>query len=790
MNQKKNYKITWFGILFIWCLVGAAQTKIKGRVIEQTTSQPLAYATVMIADNETDNPISGTTTTETGDFVLETEATNFYIKVSFIGFVTKSFREFQINNNTINLGTITLAEDAAQLDEVVVQAEVSRTEFKLDKRVFNVGKDIASTGASALEVLNNVPSVNVNIEGVISLRGNSGVQVLINGKPSILTDDGGALGSITADMIESIEVITNPSAKYDAEGTSGIINIIIKKEERKGLNGSVSLNTGVPDNHSVGVSLNRRSEKFNLFTQLGLGRRSYPRDSENINIDIENDTTLYNTGTDYRNEKFYNITLGTDYYLNPNNVITLSGNFAYEVEDQPSNFNFQLYDENNVLVSEWNRSETTEATNPKWQYELVYKKDFDDHDDHDLLFSATGRSFAKDLSSLFDDVSVSGENRDGSQRTRTDFAEDNFTFKLDYMKPFSEQWSVETGAQYVMTDVNNDYEVENWINGEFVTDTGLTNIFNYDQKVFGAYFSAAYEGEKWGVKGGLRLEQTDLKTLLENTDERNDQNYTNLFPSVHTSYKFSEVLSLQAGYSKRIYRPRLWDLNPFFNIRNSFSIRQGNPELIPEFTDSYELTTILDVGETSLNFGVYHRYTTDMIERITTAENNVNTTRPENIGTNSTLGIEFNTKYSPVNWLTFNVDFNYNSFNREGTFESQVFDFKGDQWSSKLMAKFKLPASIDFEATGNYQSEYKTVQGNNSDIAFLDIGLRKKIFDGKGVFSFGVRDVFATRYFESFTTQSSFTNFSKSTRGRFVSLGFSYGFGKGEAMEYSGGRRH
>ena len=247
------------------------------------------------------------------------------------------------------------------------------------------------------------------------------------------------------------------------------------------------------------------------------------------------------------------------------------------------------------------------------------------------------------------------------------------------MKPFSEQWSVETGAQYVMTDVNNDYEVENWINGEFVTDTGLTNIFNYDQKVFGAYFSAAYEGEKWGVKGGLRLEQTDLKTLLENTDERNDQNYTNLFPSVHTSYKFSEVLSLQAGYSKRIYRPRLWDLNPFFNIRNSFSIRQGNPELIPEFTDSYELTTILDVGETSLNFGVYHRYTTDMIERITTAENNVNTTRPENIGTNSTLGIEFNTKYSPVNWLTFNVDFNYNSFNREGTFESQVFDFKGDQ---------------------------------------------------------------------------------------------------------------
>lgn len=790
MILKHTHTLIFLSIVFLSGLVSTAQTiKVQGTVLDQNTKQPLVYATVMSVEKDTDKPISGTTTSDEGSFLLETDTNNVYIKVSFIGFVTKTIKEFQVNNGRVDLGTILLLEDAQQLDQVLVQAEVSRTQFKLDKRVFNVGKDIASIGASALEVLNNVPSVSVNIEGVISLRGNSGVQVLINGKPSILTEDGGALGSITADMIESIEVITNPSAKYNAEGTSGIINIIIKKEERKGLNGSVSLNTGVPDNHSVGVSLNRRSEKFNLFTQLGLGRRSYPRDDYNINTDLINNTTLYNVGTDYRNEKFYNITLGTDYYLNPNNVITLSGNFAYEVEDQPSSYNFELYDETEALVSEWKRSEDTEATNPKWQYELVYKKDFEDHDDHDLLFSATGNSFGKDLTSLFKDETVSGENRDGSQRTRTHFKEDNFTFKLDYVKPFSEEWSMETGVQYVMNDVSNDYEVENLVNGNFETDSGLTNVFNYDNKVFGAYVSAAFEGEAWGLKGGLRLEQTDLNTLLENTNENNKQNYTNVFPSVHTSYKFSKVVSLQAGYSKRIYRPRLWDLNPFFNIRNSFNIRQGNPELMPEFTDSYELTTIFDIGKTSLNFGVYHRFTTDVIERITTAQDNVNTTRPENIGTNSTLGIEFNTKYVPIDWLTFNVDFNYNSFNREGVFESQIFDFKGDQWTSKLMAKLKLPASIDFEATGNYQSEYKTVQGSSADVAFLDLGLRKKILDGKGVFSFGVSDVFASRYFENFTTQNSFTNYSKSTRGRFVKLGFSYGFGKGEAMEYSGGRR-
>ncbi|MCH4553732.1 outer membrane beta-barrel family protein [Aestuariibaculum lutulentum] len=790
-----SFKTVSTYILFIFLLFqvvkgGSQNIEIKGVVIDEGSKQPLSYATIVVANRDTKQAITGAITTEDGSFSLKTKASKFYIEVSFIGFLSKTIEQFNLKNNTINLGTIGLQEDASPLDEVVVQAETSRTEFKLDRRVFNVGKDISSTGMSALEVLNNVPSVSVNIEGIISLRGSSGVQILINGKPSILTGEGGALGSITADMIESIEVITNPSAKYDAEGTSGIINIIIKKEERKGVNGSLSLNTGIPDNHSVGLSLNRRSEKFNLFTQLGIGRRSNPNEGENINTDLINKTNLMNSGKEYRNEKFYNIILGTDYYINPNNVVTLSGNFAYEVEDQPSNNLFKLFDETNALISEWNRTEETEATNPKWQYELQYKKDFEDHEDHDLLFSALGQSFAKDQSSLFNDVTVSGEDRDAVQRTRADFSDYTYTFKLDYTKPFSEQWRLETGAQYVINDVSNDYEVENFVGENFVTDEGLTNIFNYNQNVFGIYATGSFEGVKWGLKTGLRMEQTDLKTLLANTNEANNQNYLNLFPSLHTSYKISDMVSLQAGYSKRIYRPRLWDLNPFFNMRNSFSIRQGNPNLMPEFTDSYELTSIFDIGNTSLNFGVYHRYTTDVIERITTSEDNVNITRPENIGANSTYGIEFNTKYSPINWLTLNADFNYNTFKRDGSFEAQLFDFKGNQWTSKLMGKFKMPADIDFEATGNYLSKYKTVQSVVSDMLFLDLGLRKKIMKGRGVLNVGVRDVFASRIDERFTSQNSFLSYSKNARGRFVTFGFSYGFGKGEAMEYSGGRRH
>lgn len=780
-------------ILFFMIGLANAQQRLvifNGKVIDKSTKQAVAYATVMIADNLTKKAISGTTTLEDGSFSLETSAKDFYIEVSFIGFEKQIIRPQSLQGPRIDLGNIEIEEDAQKLEEVVVEGEVSKTVFKLDKRVFNVGKDLSTTGASALEVLNNVPSVNVDIEGQISLRGSQGVQVLINGKPSIIaSDESNALGTITADMIDRVEVITNPSAKYDAEGTSGIINIVIKKEERRGLNGSVSVNTGAPNNHSVGISLNKRTEKFNLFTQLGAGYRELPNDRESRNTDLVNNTTIQSTGEEFRNEAYYNFVLGTDYYLNPTSVLTLSGNFALEIEDQPSTTNFVSLTGDDIVTSEWERTEITEATNPKFQYELQYKKDFKGNEDHTLLFSTLGNFFGKDQSSEFNDVTISGANSDDMQLTRTDFKEAVFTFKLDYTKPFTDELTWETGAQYVLNDVSNDYEVQNLVNGTFEVDPGLTNIFEYDQKVLGVYTTGAYEGKKWGVKGGVRLEQTNLNTFLTNTGEDNSQDYSNLFPSMHTSYKFSEKISLQAGYSKRIYRPRLWDLNPFFNIRNNFSIRQGNPELMPEFTDSYEVTSIFFIGKTALNFGVYHRYTDDVIERVSTFENNVNTTRPENIGTNKTTGIEFNTKYSPARWLTFNGDFNYSQFTREGTFQDISFDFNANRWSSKLMTKLKLPAEIDLEATGNYRSNYQTVQGEVQENIFMDLGLRKKLMKGKAILNLSIRDVFASRIGESQIAQADFEVYNRRQRGRFVAFGFSYGFGKGEAMQYSGGRR-
>jgi outer membrane receptor protein involved in Fe transport len=499
---------------------------------------------------------------------------------------------------------------------------------------------------------------------------------------------------------------------------------------------------------------------------------------------------IESSGTNYRNEQFYNFILGSDFYLNPRNTLTLSGNVAYEVEQQPSETNFSRT-ENGVLVSEWQRTEITSALNPKYQYDLQYKKVFKDTVEHTLLFSTLGKFFGKTQSSEFATRVLSGALEYPLQQTSTAFQQADYTFRLDYVKPFNKSWKLETGAQYDINNVGNNYEVRDFINEEWVTADSLTNNFEYKQRVLGVYSTGAYERDKWGVKLGLRVENTDLKTRLVTTQEKNNQLYTNFFPTLHTSYKVSRYISLQAGYSRRIHRPRLWDLNPFFNITNNFNIRRGNPDLRPEYTDSYELMSIYIFKKSSFNIGAYYRYTTEVIERVSIFENNVNTTLPMNIGTKGTFGVEFNAKYTPAKWFTVTADFNYNYFQRKGSFQDKVFDFFADKWTGKMTTRFKLSKNMDFELTGYYESREKTIQGTRLQTAYMDAGFRVKFLKGKGVIDFGARDIFATRLERIVIDQTDFYLYSFGQRGRYLTLGVSYGFGKGEAMTYSGGgHRH
>ncbi|UZR98514.1 TonB-dependent receptor [Chondrinema litorale] len=584
-------KILYLHLMFLICFIWSygklnAQTQqiqITGKVVESNNKQPVEFTTVTIRNTETEELISGTTTNTEGAFTVFSDDPNIYISISFIGFVSKRIHNFKIVNNQVDLGTIIFLEDTETLEEVEVIGEKSKTEFQLDKRVFNVGSDLSSTGASALEVLNNVPSVRVNIEGQISLRGSQGVQILIDGKPSaIANEQGNALGTITADMIEKIEVITNPSAKYNAEGTSGILNIILKKEDKKGLNGSMTLNTGSPNNHSFGLSLNKRTEKFNLFSQLGGGYRTFPWKEETQNQDISSNESIPSKGGGDFNEHFVNAILGTDYHLNKRNIITLSGQFAFEGETKTSDVLFSFLDTDQVLEHSYTRNEQVTADNPKFRYELQYKKDFERNKDQILLFSATGDFFAKDEKNEY--THTTNNSSLPQQKTKNDYKLAEYIFKLDYTYPFLEKYTLEVGSQYSVNGVSNDYAISEFLDEDWVVSPDLTNIFDYNLNVLAFYATNAYQSEKWGLKVGLRLENTDLKTKLQTTNEQHSRNYTNLFPSVHTSYKFTETFSLQGGYSKRILRPSLWDLNPYYDIgSNGVATKFGTHLLRPLF---------------------------------------------------------------------------------------------------------------------------------------------------------------------------------------------------------------
>ena len=774
----------------LWLYSQNGEIKVRGYVSDSLSQSAIAYASILIRDKNSLELINGTSSDENGFFELETFSEEVIFEVSLIGYQDYIIEEFEFLNNEVDLGEIRLTPQTDMLKEVELVGEKSTTEFRLDKRVFNVGKDLSSTGASALEVLDNVPSVTVSIEGQISLRGNSGVQILINGKPSVLaSDSGNALGTITADMIEKVEVITNPSAKYEAEGTAGIINIVIKKEERKGLNGSFSLNYGSPLNNSGGLSLNKRTERFNLFTQLGSGYRKLPTIFNNKNLNLLTQEGVHTQGREYRNEVFYNIILGTDYYINPQNVITLSGFYAFEDEEQPSNTNVKIFENQNDLVAEWDREEKTEAGNPKYQYELIYKKDFLNDEDHDLILSATGNLFSKRQSSEFSNKTVLGSATFQDQQTRTYFREAVHIFKVDYTNPFSEKWTLEAGAQYGDNDVSNDFEVKNDSNGSWVVDPGLTNTFSFSQRVLGIYGTTSYESNLWGLKLGLRMESTAIETNLVNSNQKNNQNFENLFPTLHSSFKLNTSLSLQAGYSRRIYRPRLWELNPFFNIRNSFNIRQGNPDLGSEYSDSYEVSAIYNIPGLSLNFSLFQLFTSNVIEYISRLNDNISVRKPENLGTKKANGIEMNGKLDLTNKIVINGDFNFNAFDRKAYWNEQSFDFKGERWSTRISSKIKLPKEIDVEFAFDYRSNYKTIDGQVSPSRNINFGIRKKVLNKKGVINLSVRDIFATRIQESRALRNNFNIINRSYAGTFFRLGFSYGFGKGDAMEFRGGRR-
>lgn len=761
--------------------------KIEGIIWNDNMEHKIEYATVMLFSNQ-DSLIAGVISDETGRFQIHNPLNDYYLKIDFLGYESLIINSKEVSSGAIDLEEIKLTNVSTQLEEYEVRAEKSINEFKLDKRVFNVGQDVVSQGGSALDVLNNVPSVDVNIEGDISLRGNQNVLILINGKASVLTE-GNALGTITSDMIDKVEVITSPSAKYDAEGTTGIINLVIKKENKEGLNGAITFNTGVPHNHSVGLSLNRRTEKFNLFSQLGAGYRRFPSSSNSYLTDrtSENPNTFYSDGEAEKNEQFYNFILGADYHITKYQMLTLTGQFGYEIEDENSTTNYRNENYLNEIFESSQRTELTESTNPKWEYSLNYEKSFKKQEERSLKASFRGSYFGKNKDMNFTNQTLKGDVELNDQKIHEDFANAIYSWQADYEHPINENSKLETGAKYEISDFSNDYQFYNLEEDIWQLDTGISNLFKYNQKIAAAYGTYEYEWNRWGIKAGLRFEQTNIDTKLEQTGEENDQNYYHFFPSLHTSYKLIEEVSLQLGYSKRIHRPHMWDLNPFTSLRDIYNIHTGNPDLKPELTDSYELTAIATLKKLSLNSSVYYRKTSDVISNIIEVDGNQTITRPDNIGKSKDLGLELNAKWEAMKYLVFLLDGNMAFYERYGDYQDSSFSFQNSYWSTRMTTKIKFPADIDMEIRGRYRSAYQDLQMTMEPQYYVDLGLKKKFLKGRAVINLSISDVFNTRRRTSISDEVDFYRFSEFRRGgRRIILGFSFGFGKGKAMEYSG----
>jgi len=523
-------------------------------------------------------------------------------------------------------------------------------QLALDKKVFNVGKDLSSRGGSAVEILDNVPSVQVDIEGNISLRGSSNVRILVDGKPSGLVGTGGSgLRSLQANMIEKVEVITNPSARYEAEGMAGIINIILKKEVKKGLNGSFEVTAGVPKVLGTAANLNYRTSKLNFFVNYNIRQREGPGVGSLYQEVFRSDTTFI---TEQDNKRLrgglsQTVRLGADYFFNEKNTLTTS--FSYRISDD-KNFAETRYDDyiNSLdnLVESSIRTDDEKEDETKLEYAIDYEKKFD----------REGQSW-KTRISYQDNIEEEGsilENRflDGTlfleQESNNKERENTLIFQSDYVVPFSKDQKFEVGGRASIRNIDNDFLVEELRDNVWEPLEGLSNNFQYDEKIYAAYVIYGDKIDNVSYQVGLRPEYTDVNTTLLTTNEENPRDYVNLFPSAFLGYEFGKNNTLQLSYSRRVRRPRFWDLNPFFTFSDNRNFFSGNPDLDPEFTDAFELGHLKFWDKASLSSAVYYRYTTGVIERIQVVNpDGTSVTKPQNLSTRNAYGLEFNGSYNP-----------------------------------------------------------------------------------------------------------------------------------------------
>ncbi|NOZ46432.1 MAG: TonB-dependent receptor [Chlorobi bacterium] len=757
---------------------------VFGRVTGDNNN-PIEYANIGLYRIKDSLLVTGTISDKHGWFSLANLAYGkYYVNVKFIGFNKYHSSDFMINpkQKSINLNDIVLTTKANQLGEVMVIEDKNPVEYKLDKKVVNVSQDLNSIGGTAVEVLENVPSVETDIDGNVSLRGSSDFLVLIDGKPSIF-EGSDALQQIPSSTIDKIEIITNPSAKYDPDGVSGIINVITKKNVLKGLNGLVNISVGTRDKYSGDATLSYKTKKINIFGGVNYSNQTMYGTGDMSRITYIADTNYHLTSLSDRNMKRFrnSVKTGIDYYIDPNNTISFSGTFGqmgfgrnsladYHDFTEPVVNDLFYISQNNFDINRnyirLNIDYLKKFKEDGHQLDLSVYQSFNNGSNNELLEqSITSNDWNTIVSSMFQQKTF--ENNNGKE----------LRAKADYERP-TEKGKIETGYQFRYENNSQTYNLEQFDTtlNQWNGLSQFANDLDYSRYIQSLYFLYTGKSGIFEYKTGLRGEYTNRLIKQNKLNTEFPVKRLDWFPTLHVSLDLSDLNQLQVSYGRRIRRPRPWYLDPFVNYIDQQNIRVGNPSLEPENIDSYELNFMHKFGRSFVSVESYYRQTNNKINRThTLGENNIMVHTFTNLDRDYSLGMEFMANLQINKWWRFNTTANYFKYKVEGNIEGVDLVQSTNTWSVRFNSTFKIKKSTKLQLTGYYSGPSVTVQGNREGFYFTNIGIKQDLWNRKANITLQVRDVFGTMKHSFISSGQNFYLSNEFNREpRVVTLQFSY----------------
>lgn len=771
-----------------------AFAKITGKVLDNTTKEVVEFATVSLFRMPKDTLIGGIVTDANGVFELENLRPGKYkLSIAFMGFKTLLIDTLILRKQEErDLGVILLSSNEKVLKEVTIETQQDMVKNTIDKKVFDAEKLAIANGGSANDVLTQVPTVSVDIDGNISLRGSGNVTILIDGRPSGMSGAGraGVLSGIPASAIESVEVITNPSAKYDPDGMSGIINIVLKKNKLQGTNGNATISAGTNNKYNGNLSYNFRKNKINLYTNYSfrynerygrgdVNRTTYAGDSaiyliQKNNSDNINRNHSAKTGMDYNASKL--TTLGFNITLN------------YENKSEDEKLVNKSLNETDNLSSAFNRYASSPSEGLSQDYNLNLRQKF--KNPRQLLSVETNYSINNNLSLAQYQQENYWENyleinpywNFQNNRSNTDFSINTNT--LDFESPLFKNGKIESGLKNTNRIIDNDFYSESLNNtaNDFIADDSLNNRFVYYEHIYAAYTSFGQTLGKWSYKVGLRAEQANTKSTLMNDKSSYFNNYFNVFPTAFLNRKINDKQEIQLNYGRRINRPGTRQLSPFTDYSNPLILRVGNPYLNPEYTHNVEFTYLYNFKKVNFSTTLFYRKTVDLIMRnISINNSNQTIVTFTNLGSSENMGIETVSRIEFFKW--WNVTLNLNGFQTviKGTNQDGEINTSNLSWNAKFLSNMLLKKGWSLQTSGSYNARNIMAQGTILPMSQVDFALKKDVLKNKGTITFGVTDLFDQMRFRINTSGSNFSQVTERKREtRIATITFNYRFGSGD----------